>query len=169
MAGPALRMRTSVSIPAGVFSRTKRLYAATIFAGSWFGHQPHADLGRRARRDHGFRARAGEPSRDAVHFKRRAAPTLSPAPSIPFRRSARSIRLRASGSPASLNGSVDQLCFSAGDGCFTSPYMPGIMMRPLWSFNFESSSINPNTAFGAAPPYKPECRSRAGPRASISV
>ena len=36
-------------------------------------------------------------------------------------------------------------------------------------FALASSSISPNTAFGAAPPYSPECRSRIGPVASTSM
>ena len=41
--------------------------------------------------------------------------------------------------------------------------MPGIWMTPLAFFTLESSSISPKIGLGAAPPYRPECRSRAGP------
>ena len=41
--------------------------------------------------------------------------------------------------------------------------MPGIWIWPFASLSLASSSTSPKTAFGAAPPYRPECRSRDGP------
>ena len=60
--------------PLGAHRRHRGFELRNGFVDALIGHQPRADLGHRAGRNHGFRALASEAAADAVHLQRGPRP-----------------------------------------------------------------------------------------------
>ena len=153
MAGPALSTRTSVSIPAGVFSLDEFLVRRDDLLRILIRHQRMLTFAVALAGITVFAPGAGESSGDAVDFERGPRPGALEDRIARLAGQPRRADFVSSEIPFHRTAEIDQLCFSAGEGGSTSSYMPGIWMWPLASFSFESSSTSPNTALGAAPPY----------------